>query len=516
MPTILTELGEPNPVIDSTGLTQGSNTLNPRWHDVGGWSIWQEFNYKTLGSIFGHIVNAEWKDPLRVASGGGGRLDSEIYDEDQLEHQILSRHTIPIVNDALAHANRVLGLKEEFVLHLGRRGRCTHEQSGDGREFPDWTLVSPRRRAEYLDDNGHRFLGKYYNLLPGDTKISSKWSPSLYTERRARGNQWEWPVRQVLTYASSLDVRYGYLLTDKHLVVFQFAREAVGSGLSAGREQRVVPAAMHARAESGSTDLSTTFQTMSISSTQYSNRNPTTDFEQPKYQVIDWISSGKGVLTVKLALFYLCLMAGHGPSNIQTSYPRLNSWCRLENGTFRHNTSGRTAIQLGSKDRVEDADPQRVPDPIDYSRPEGEEGREAGKNLEEEEGRQAGENLEEEECRAGGGGSGRAGKAPDVGGDDESRAANEEAYDLFFWYESTRFLKRRAVEGLRWDAARGLFHFQDEDGEVVFVDEHMTIYDEEAESWGYFYGNKWVPAHLDPSGAGEPNTKKEHKRRRMR
>ncbi|KAK3358062.1 hypothetical protein B0T25DRAFT_499810 [Lasiosphaeria hispida] len=457
MPTILTELGVPNPVIDSTRLTQGSNTLNPRWHDVGGWSIWQEFNYKTLGLIFGHLVNAEWKDPLRVASGEGGSLDSEIYDEDQLEHQILSRHTIPIINDALAHANRVLGLKEKFVLHLGRRGRCTHEQSGDGREFPDWTLVSPGRRAEYWGDNGHCFFGKYYNLLPGDTKISSKWSPSLYTERRARGNQWEWPVRQVLTYASSLDVRYGYLITDKHLVVFQFAREAVGSGLSAGREQRVVPAATHARAESGSTDLSTTFQTMSISSAPYSDMNPTTNFQQPKYQVIDWISSGEGVLTVKLALFYLCLMAGHGPSNIQASYPRLNSWCPLENGTFRHNTSGRTARQLSSKDR-----------------------------------------------------------APDVGGDDESRVANEEADDLFFWYDSTRFLKRRAVEGLRWDAARGLFHFQDEDGEVVFVDEYMTIYDEEAEGWGYFYGNKWVPAHLDPSGAGESSTRKEHKRRRRR
>ncbi|KAK3374232.1 hypothetical protein B0T24DRAFT_704490 [Lasiosphaeria ovina] len=504
MPTILTELGVPNPVIESTRLTQGSNTLNPRWHDVGEWSIWQEFNYKTLGSIFSHIVNAEWKDPLRVASGRGGSLDSEIYDEDQLEHQILSRHTIPIINDALIHANGVLGLKEESVLHLGRRGRCTHEQSGDGREFPDWTLVSPERRAEYWDDNGYCFLGKYYNLLPGDTKISSKWSPSLYTERRARGNQWEWPVRQVLTYACSLGVRYGYLITDKHLVVFQFAREAVGSGLSAGREQRVLPAATHARAESGSTDLSTTFQTLSISSAPYSDRSPTTDFQPPKYQVIDWINSGEGVLTVKLALFYLCLMAGHGPSNIQASYPRLNSWCRLENGTFRHNTSGRTAGQLSSKDRVEDADPQRALDPINHGRLEGGDVGEAG------------EDLEGGEYRAEGGGSCRAGKAPEVGGDDESTAANEEAYDLFFWYDSTKFLKRRAVEGLQWDSARGLFHFRDEDGEVVYVEEHMIIYDEEAEGWGNFYGNEWVPAHLDPSGAGESSTRKEHKRRRRR
>lgn len=96
-----------------------------------GWSIWQEFNYKTLGSIFGHLVNAECgKTRSASQTAGVSGLDSEIYDEDQLEHQILSWYTIPIVNDASAHANRVLGLKEEFVLHLGRRGRCTHEQSG--------------------------------------------------------------------------------------------------------------------------------------------------------------------------------------------------------------------------------------------------------------------------------------------------------------------------------------------------------------------------------------------------
>lgn len=214
-----------------------------------------------------------------------------------------------------------------------------------------------------------------------------------------------------MTYACSLNVRYGYLITDRHLVVFQFAREAVGPGLSASREQRVVPAATHTRAESSSTDLSTTFQTLSISSAPCSDRSPTTDFQQPKYQVIDWISSGEGVLTVKLALFYLCLTAGHGPSNIQVSYPRLNSWCRLENGTFRHNTSGRTAGQLSSKDRVEDADPQRVPDLIDHDRlKEGD----AGETEEDLEG----------EYRAEGGESGRAGRALDVGVNNESTAVN--------------------------------------------------------------------------------------------
>ncbi|KAK0732244.1 hypothetical protein B0H67DRAFT_640539 [Lasiosphaeris hirsuta] len=146
------------------------------------------------------------------------------------------------------------------------------------------------------------------------------------------------------------------------------------------------------------------------------------------------------------------------------------------------------------------ANPQRVLDPIDHGLLEGGDVGEAG------------EDLKGEEYQAEGGGSGRAGKALDVGGDDESMA-NKEPYDPFFWYDSTKFLKRRAVEG-QWDAVRGLFHFRDEDGQAVYVEKHMTIYDEGFEGWGYFYGNKWVPAHLDRRVAGELSTRKD-KRRQM-
>jgi len=173
----------------------------------------------------------------------GGNLDSEVFDEDQLEHQILSFDTVPIVNDALHHASKVLKLPE---LHLGRRGRCTQEQSGD----------NPSQRVEYHDEYGS-YRGKYYNLLPGDAKLSSKWTPSLY-DQRVDGSQWEWPVRQVLTYASTLGVRYGFLISDENLVVFQFQREAIGPGLSSGRDRRI-STATHVRVQSASTDMSASF-----------------------------------------------------------------------------------------------------------------------------------------------------------------------------------------------------------------------------------------------------------------
>jgi hypothetical protein len=40
------------------------------------------------------------------------------------------------------------------------------------------------------------------------------------------------------------------------------------------------------------------------------------EYQPPKYQAIPWSNKGKGVLTVRLALFYLCLMAGYGDSTI--------------------------------------------------------------------------------------------------------------------------------------------------------------------------------------------------------
>lgn len=89
----------------------------------------------------------------------------------------------------------------------------------------------------------------------------------------------------------------------------------------------------------------------------YSETGRGIDYQNPKYRIIPWANAGEADLTVKSGLFYLCMMAGYGSSYIDTSYPKLNTWWCLADGTFQHNTSGFTAKQLGSKDRMEDPNP---------------------------------------------------------------------------------------------------------------------------------------------------------------
>jgi len=333
--TILSVLARPNPHVIPWNITSGQNTLGREYLDVTGWELWKGFNYKALRTIFKDVVEAPWTDP--PAAIRWSMLDVTYGNEDGLEHQVLSRETISTVNAALLHAQKVSNSSGQ--LHLARRGRCPYGE--DNRFNPDWALV----HSELFAENG-----QFLSILPGDSKLSAKWTPDLYFNDR---EQWKRPVQQVLTYANDASCRYGFIITDSHLVVFQFALEHVGPGIALSRSARSVQ--MHQRVQSGDTELSSSVQAMSLSHTteSYVESGRGWEFKQPQYQVIPWDNHGKGVLTVRLGLFYLCLMAGYGWNHIQNEYPKLNTWCQLDDGTFRHNTSGLVKTALGPKDKLE-------------------------------------------------------------------------------------------------------------------------------------------------------------------
>ncbi len=73
---------------------------------------------------------------------------------------MLRRFVCPTVNYALDTANG--------SSHYGRGTRC-----GLGRYKPDWSLVSNQHFASN---------GGYANLVPGDTKLDSKWRPDMAEE----------------------------------------------------------------------------------------------------------------------------------------------------------------------------------------------------------------------------------------------------------------------------------------------------------------------------------------------
>ena len=134
--TILAELTRPNPEVDTSHTSEGTNTISGAWTHVTSWEEWTDFKPSTLRSMFKDVVEAEWKDPLRPDEGSS--FDLEIWDEDSLEH-LLSKVVFPSINAAFQRAARILKCPK---VHLGRAGRCSNDPSSDSRLRPDWALCS--------------------------------------------------------------------------------------------------------------------------------------------------------------------------------------------------------------------------------------------------------------------------------------------------------------------------------------------------------------------------------------
>lgn len=343
--TILSVLSKQNPPLKPWCIGPGPNTVVMQTPEFEHWEPWPDFNAKTLRAIYKDVVQAPWRGaPAEVDVSD---FDATYGDEDGFEQQVLSRTTIPMVNAALRHAKELCN--HQTLLHLGRKGRCQYGE--DARINPDWTLVN---NVNFTSD------GKFESIMTGDSKLSAKWQPGLY---QTDDDQWRRPISQVLMYSNQVQCRYGFLITDNELVAFQFARESVGPGIATTRGVRTAQTThTHQRVASGVSQLSGSVQAMSISggsagAQSYSETGRGFDYQNPKYQIIPWTNAGNGDLTVKSSLFYLCMMAGYGSSHVDTGYPELNTWWYLPDGAFRHNTSGFTAKRLGSKDRIQDPNP---------------------------------------------------------------------------------------------------------------------------------------------------------------
>ncbi|KAM0249214.1 hypothetical protein ACHAQJ_009120 [Trichoderma viride] len=323
--TILSELSSQNPILNASRASPGGTTHHSDWPAAESWTLWEDFNATQCYQLFEEIMNAEWQDP--TADVDLTTFDLEIYDEDSFEHSVLSRKLYPSVNAALQRAMELLDISEG--INLCRGGRTYYNPSGATGHRPDWALCSRLHMTDTL---------AYYNLLPGDTKLSVKWSSDLFPDYLA---YWENPVRQILHYCDMSRVRYGYIITDQELVVMRCTREAIGTPemTRSGRGQPIPPG--HYRQLSSDSDNSEEPVQSSPPKSSYQQTESGGEFCPVEYQVIPWSNHGDGQLTVRLGLFYLSMMAGYGRTTIQTEYPLFDSWYYRNDGVYVHNTTGR-------------------------------------------------------------------------------------------------------------------------------------------------------------------------------
>ncbi|KAK3292825.1 uncharacterized protein B0H64DRAFT_202116 [Chaetomium fimeti] len=368
-PTILSELGVKLPTLDNSRALSGRNTRpadDRDWPEVGDWQLWADFNYENLRSIFRPIVEEPWPNaPSDHRLPNIDPMERELFDEKSLESH-LTKHTMPLVNAALVRANTRLHRSQDDRGHLWASGR-----GGGILGKPDWSLCSPNRKQP---------SGKYVNLVPGDTKLSTKWKPGM---KDTNPGEWALPIRQVMSYSRDLKVRYGFVITDQYLIVLRFSRFDIEDGIAQGMSRRGVTVHQtegqhssgasnaQSRPPSAASGSTASHATSGRDSSPYSDGEPTNEWRAPQYQAIPWSShnstTGKSsdtkshVLTVRLALFYLSLLALSGSDiSIGGDYPPLDSWTRTKTG-YVHNATGEKVTHVPEDATVIERGPSPPP-----------------------------------------------------------------------------------------------------------------------------------------------------------
>ncbi|EPE04333.1 hypothetical protein F503_01337 [Ophiostoma piceae UAMH 11346] len=307
MVTLLSTLTSKNPQLDTSKVPLGPNTVCRRAKEPLGWIPWAEFSYDNLTAIFNEQLMARYDGPS-TSRTSTLPLDLEICNEQTFE-LALHRFIMPTVNHCLA----VSSTKP----HYGPGSRCTLPDAK-----PDWSCVG---------------RGVYFNYVPGDTKLSAKFWPSMLD---TNFREWQKVIGQVMTYQLKFASRYGFIITDDVLVVMRITSERTGPGIATSRGRR--PELV---------------QSVNYNNVDASDANTAASFVDD--QPLDWEVNPPQYAI--LALWCLAMMSVKGGNNIDCSYPALNSW-RIEGSRYVHNSSGVTKKRAGRRDVIQGRDPDAAGD----------------------------------------------------------------------------------------------------------------------------------------------------------
>ena len=311
-------LTSPNPVLDNRHCPRGPNSRTSKavWRFPRVIEPWKDFNLASLTSIYGGIFQNVVHQHFDLIDFS--RIPEfpfcQVADEDSLE-ALLIKWNQSVVSEALLASQDKLGDAWPPPNILMARGGQANYPGSNSAYRPDWGGLQLTVAQE---EKGL----KSPNLLPGDTKLSSKWTsreladidkesedeskkPRSINIQKVMGTDWARPIRQVFTYCLVANVRYGFIITDRELVVLRISAVDQNSAEATDESQGSLDSAPDA--------------------------TPTKSPKAGKmqYKVIPWstenanMGRAPGKLTINLALWWLHMLAAEN-SKIHRLYTPLS------------------------------------------------------------------------------------------------------------------------------------------------------------------------------------------------
>lgn len=300
--SLLDYLRIPNPVVIGDACPTGPNTKSSKSGSVRPRALreWEDFEYDAMDLFDGGKLRGVLKQEfdLQDFSEIPELPFCKYFDENSFE-SLLIKWNQSVVSEALSETQRVLDQMHDPVYMV--RGGQARSPYPKKRWKPDWGCVR-------LSQAKPQTKGK--NLLPGDTKVSAKWSGKLIeageVEYTKKTRNWMRPISQIYSYCVRNNTRYGYIITDAELVA---VRIYLGQELNPQ--------------VSFNTERSTPESVRPLT-------NRARDEGFLEYKVIPWADMrneprrNSKSMTVNLALWWLHLIAA-GETDIRDEYESLRS-----------------------------------------------------------------------------------------------------------------------------------------------------------------------------------------------
>lgn len=219
------QIEPPDIIVHEAKSTKNTETRKVGYKVPDKIESWDEFDYDQLESMYeGKITKKILKSkyPLLNHANHIQYPFTEIPNEDSLNKFQVKWHQ-SMLSDALDAAQPDLYSYREDHIHMAAGGvaKNPYFKRGNRRFEPDWAGIRNPQVVNRDKVSGLRL--KPNNILPGETKLSSKWTSKKVKPGRTsdlkRFHNWLRPMVQIFTYCVRSNARYGWIMSDTELVV---------------------------------------------------------------------------------------------------------------------------------------------------------------------------------------------------------------------------------------------------------------------------------------------------------